>query len=160
MVNLTNTLTTLCNKIVSFFDDTMSKQSFKNFYSQKTLTHTCTNGSNWTVSSHDVQLQGNLLNLHIKAKASSATGTGAISNQTIASFTIPNTFGAGNFYTTSSITSGTGNVASFFINSTSIDEDNLTFNLQITATHAAIDEISCNFCMLVRFDYDKLLAQL
>lgn len=161
MVNLTDLLTTFCNKITNCFNNTMNTDSMIDFYSQKTMSITeVYNGSNWTINSYNIQLQGNLINLHLDATRSSASSTGAITNESIVSFVLPNNYGIGNFYTTSSISSAYGNVSSYFITNTSITEDKLTFTLQLTATHAGVTHISCNFCMLVRFDKEKLLAQL
>lgn len=160
MVSLTDLLITFCNKITNCFNNTMTEDSMVDFYSLKTLTGSVTDGSNWTVNSYAVHLQGNLITLHLDATRSSASSTGAITNETIASFSINNTYGLSNFYTTSSISSTYGNVSSYFITNTSISESKLDFDLQLTATHAGVTHISCNFCMLARFDKEKLLAQL
>lgn len=172
MINLNKILALFCEKIVKIKNDDdyefrkVSKTQLTNFYKLKDLTSkaTFTPGSNWTISTKQVQLTGNIITTYIIATAKTATDAGAIANQTICTIKIP-TSGDGNppildFYQSSGNTYKTGGVAIFKTSNSTISNGYLSYDVSINSTHSAISSTSVILTSLVTFESDKIMSYL
>ena len=142
MVNIISVIKTLINKVIALDNNTVDKTTMVKFYSKKAITPTVTWANGWSKVELNVYLNGNILSTWVKAKKSSNTGAGDFSDQLMCTITLPASIGINNFYNTSSITSGTGGLASFKTADASLSNGAMKFNVYISSTHAAENQFS------------------
>jgi hypothetical protein len=168
MINIIDIIKTLIQKTISVTNDKVSKKQLINFYKTKDITSKCifTKGSNWTIKDKSIRLIGNTIITYLSVKATTATGAGAISNQTMATIKIP-LYDIANtnppildFYQSSGNTSTAGGLAAVRTANSTIENGYLSYVVNITATHQAISNLNFTLTSLVRFDSGKIMDYL
>lgn len=168
MINIIGMIKTLIQKTISVTNDKVSKKQLINFYKTKDITNKCiiTKGSNWTIRDKNIRLVGNTIITYLYVKATTATGTGTISNQTIATIKIP-LYDIDNtnppildFYQSSGNTSTTGGLAAVRTASSTIENGYLSYEVNITATHQAISNLNFTLTSLITFENNKIMDYL
>lgn len=166
MINITDIFNKFYDAITNAQKLLVSKKQLTNFYKLKNLTGSCkiTAGPDWTINGKLIRLSGNTLVTWISASPKVNVGAGAITNQVICTIEIPVSVSYPgpiqdnppflDFYQSSGNTAVTGGIAMFRTASSTIGDSWLTYDVSITATHAAISAgstITCTLTSLVTF---------
>ena len=161
MVNIISVIKTLINKVIALDNNTVDKTTMVKFYSKRAITPVSVTWENgWSKDELSMYLNGNILSTWIKTTKSSNTAAGDFSDQLMCTIQIPASIGINNFYNTSSITSGTGGLASFKTADASLSNGAMKFNVYISSTHAAENKFSFWLNNVVGYNPDTVFDTL
>lgn len=120
-----------------------------------TLTTSNTAGTGWTVNSFTAVLIGNNLRCYFDWTRSSATGSGNLTNEKVASVKIKHDGKIKALYAGSVVSGSTGSVATYAISNADRDDTYVEFDINLAATASALTSSTGHFVCPVSIDLSK-----
>ena len=147
MINIITLLKNAINKVITLDADLMDAESLKTFFSAKNYPVTYEMGSGWTMNSCNVYAFGSIMRISMNITRSSATGAGAIENETVATLTIEHGGQIGSATGNTAINMSGGPIASFHTDSISVNETTMSVRIRLNNTHSAATAFNTSICM-------------
>ena len=111
-------------------------------------------GDNYSSGSASCYLIGNSLRFYFNVVRESASSTGNITNEVVATVTTKHGGKVKSIYNISFINGSTGSVASFTTGNEAYDDEELSFDISLTAVASSASEWSGYFAMMVPIDLE------
>lgn len=158
MVNIISTLKKMANKLISLNNTKLDIAKMQALYGTRTTLQTSwSKATNWSTapSSFTAQLMGDKILVYINITRDSSYTAGNMTNENIGTFNIKTLGAVTNVYTvpvTNEVygQTVTGYTSNLSFNGTSGADQTITFNITLTASHAAGSQLSFRFFMPAR----------
>lgn len=157
MVNITEVLKTAIMKITSLYQSKLTMHRFRGIFCVTyDCTVTSTPGSKYTVSSASAILIGHMMRIALRATRSESTGTGDITNETVATLRINHEGKIKSAYIIST-RNYDGVPASYQTSITKVDDNNIDLVINLCAAHSAMKNVYILDNIPISIDVSKYL---